>query len=93
VPGVTQDLETLDLTGNVIADEGAVALSKGFGCLRQLRLRQNPITTAGALALVKSANNVPSLRIVDVAGATFSDEEKTTVTAAKAATACYKLFV
>merc|ERR1719487_669027 len=71
-----QSLETLDLTGNNITDNGCKALTRGLTKWKQLRLRNNKFTFVGALGLVRSAFAAQKLRVLDLESATLTAKHK-----------------
>jgi Ran GTPase-activating protein (RanGAP) involved in mRNA processing and transport len=71
-----QTLETIDLTGNDLTDNGCKALTRTLHKLKQLRLRDNKFTFVGALGLVRSAFAAEKLRVLDLESATLTAKHK-----------------
>jgi Ran GTPase-activating protein (RanGAP) involved in mRNA processing and transport len=69
-------LETIDLTGNNITDNGCKALTRTLTKLKQLRLRNNKFTFVGALGLVRSAFAANKLRVLDLESDTLTAKHK-----------------
>lgn len=67
--GVAQNVEELDLTDNILGDDGAAALAETVACLprlRDLRLAKNQITYVGARALAARIGRASNLRSLDL---------------------------